>query len=225
MRLAAVTGLILAAPAIAGAAAAAEGHPRFGPTLFALALLVGAAKAGGLAAERFRQPAVLDELIVGISVSALAHVFVGAALSATSVGITARVLKDLGVTQTREAQIILGAAVLDDILGLIVLAVVTAIATAGAAGLALWTVAGILEGPRLADSSSPSRFPPTRLIRRQDVRRPTACRGASPPQAPYHRRPVPSTPPSHLSFPAPPTRRPRLAGMLPIFREARREPR
>lgn len=431
MRLAAVTGLVLAAPAIAGAAAAAEGHSRFGPTLFALALLVGGAKAGGLAAERFRQPAVLGELIVGISVSALAHVFVGAALSATSVGITARVLKDLGVTQTREAQIILGAAVLDDILGLIVLAAVTAIATAGAAGLAPWTVAGILvravlflgatavaghflssriirlaartnrpetilviglalcfslayaaeligladiigafaagllldpygrgvrpgqeaatlaelihplsslfvplffvlmgiqvhvgsvgtlsafavvltlgalvgkaacaprrrdrhepagdrdrddsprrgradlrghrqlahrrrsaapapepllrdrrdgpghdaghaaraavgvraaggEGPWLADPSSPSRFPPTRLIRRQDVRRPTACRGASPPQAPYHRRPVPPTPPSHLSFPAPPTRRPRLAGMLPIFREARREPR
>lgn len=54
----------------------------------------------------------------------LMHVFVGAVLTATSVGITARVLKDLGKTQTREAQIILGGAVLDDVLGLIVLAIV-----------------------------------------------------------------------------------------------------
>jgi len=46
-------------------------------------------------------------------------------LCATSVGITARVLKDLGRLQTQEARIILGAAVLDDVLGLVVLAVVT----------------------------------------------------------------------------------------------------
>jgi Na+:H+ antiporter len=64
----------------------------------------------------------------------LVHVFVGATLSATSVGITARVLKDLGVTQSREGQIILGAAILDDILGLMVLAVVTGIATGATAG-------------------------------------------------------------------------------------------
>lgn len=55
----------------------------------------------------------------------LLHVFLGATLAATSVGITARVLKDLRKTQTREAQIVLGAAVIDDVLGLIVLAVIT----------------------------------------------------------------------------------------------------
>ncbi len=52
------------------------------------------------------------------------HVFIGATLCATSVGITARVLKDLGRTQQRESRIILGAAVIDDVLGLVILTVV-----------------------------------------------------------------------------------------------------
>ncbi|QDT37172.1 cation:proton antiporter [Stratiformator vulcanicus] len=61
--------------------------------------------------------------------------FLGATLCATSVGITARVLKDIGRSQDTESQIILGAAVIDDVLGLIVLAVVSgAIAAASAAG-------------------------------------------------------------------------------------------
>lgn len=47
-----------------------------------------------------------------------------AALTATSVGITARVLSDLGHLQDRESQVVLGAAVIDDIVGLIILAVV-----------------------------------------------------------------------------------------------------
>ncbi|HUW33771.1 MAG TPA: cation:proton antiporter [Planctomycetota bacterium] len=54
--------------------------------------------------------------------------FVGAALMATSVGITARVLGDLGYTGTRVARIIIGAAVIDDILGILVLAVVSGLA-------------------------------------------------------------------------------------------------
>jgi Kef-type K+ transport system membrane component KefB len=58
----------------------------------------------------------------------LLSIFLGAALTATSVGITARVLSDLGHLQTREAQVILGAAVIDDILGLIILAVVSELA-------------------------------------------------------------------------------------------------
>jgi Kef-type K+ transport system membrane component KefB len=61
------------------------------------------------------------------------HLFVGATLCATSVGITARVLKDLGKTDTPEAKIILGAAVIDDVLGLVVLAVVQAIIVQGTA--------------------------------------------------------------------------------------------
>ncbi|MBI1355329.1 MAG: cation:proton antiporter [Acidobacteria bacterium] len=53
------------------------------------------------------------------------HLFVGATLAATSVGITARVLKDMRKMDTKEARIILGAAVVDDVLGLIILAVVS----------------------------------------------------------------------------------------------------
>ena len=59
--------------------------------------------------------------------STVESVFVGAALVATSVGITARVLADAGVLSTRVARVILGAAVLDDILGMIVLAVVSSL--------------------------------------------------------------------------------------------------
>ena len=62
----------------------------------------------------------------------LVHIFIGATLCATSVGITARVFKDLGKLATREARIILGAAVIDDVLGLLILAVVAgAIKAAG----------------------------------------------------------------------------------------------
>ncbi|MFO0912124.1 MAG: cation:proton antiporter [Pirellulales bacterium] len=64
------------------------------------------------------------------------HLFLGATLCATSVGITARVLKDLGKSHTDVAKIVLGAAVIDDILGLVVLAVVQAIIVNGSASLA-----------------------------------------------------------------------------------------
>jgi len=213
-------------PAVAWAAGPG-GHPGSGPVLFGLAVLVGAAKLGGLLAERWGQPSVLGELLVGIVLSnflplvfggeggiafvrseptllvlaeigvlillfdvgleadlrALAgvgpssllvatigvvvpillgwgaaawlipnsptfvHLFVGATLSATSVAITVRVLRDLGVMQSREGQIILGAAILDDILGLMVLAVVAGTVTAvasGGPGLSVLAVVGIL---------------------------------------------------------------------------------
>jgi Kef-type K+ transport system membrane component KefB len=55
-------------------------------------------------------------------------VFFGAALTATSVGITARVLSDLGHLKSDESQVILGAAVIDDILGLVLLTVIGAVA-------------------------------------------------------------------------------------------------
>jgi Kef-type K+ transport system membrane component KefB len=67
----------------------------------------------------------------------LAHVFIGATLCATSVGITARVLRDMGRLQTRESRIILGAAVIDDVMGLLILAVVAGAIRASAAGGAL----------------------------------------------------------------------------------------
>src|SRR5216683_247695 len=65
------------------------------------------------------------------------HAFLGATLTATSVGITARVLKDLGHAQSPEARIILGAAVIDDVLGLVILAVVAGVITAADRGSGL----------------------------------------------------------------------------------------
>jgi Kef-type K+ transport system membrane component KefB len=65
------------------------------------------------------------------------HIFIGATLTATSVGITARVMKDIGKLKTREAKIILGAAVIDDVLGLVVLAVVTGIIASHNTGVSL----------------------------------------------------------------------------------------
>jgi Kef-type K+ transport system membrane component KefB len=59
------------------------------------------------------------------------HLFVGATLCATSVGIKARVFKDLGKLQTTESSIIMGAAVLDDIIVLFILAIVTDIVVTG----------------------------------------------------------------------------------------------
>ncbi len=61
------------------------------------------------------------------------HVFLAAAITATSVGITARVLKDLGAWRSGEAKIILGAAVVDDIIALVVLGLVTGGLAAGPA--------------------------------------------------------------------------------------------
>ncbi|HZO27994.1 MAG TPA: cation:proton antiporter [Chloroflexota bacterium] len=62
-------------------------------------------------------------------------IFIGTAMVATSVGITARVLADLGHIRSDEARIILGAAVIDDILGMIVLAIVSALGQGGTVSL------------------------------------------------------------------------------------------
>jgi Kef-type K+ transport system membrane component KefB len=215
---------VVATPALVSAASGGA-HPRFGPILFSLAVLVMSAKVGGLLAERWRQPSVLGELLAGIALATLlplffeaerlafiraeptlrvlaevgvlillfdvgleadlralirvgassvlvaligvlvpiglgwsaarwllpespmvVHLLVGATLAATSVGITTRVLKDLGTLDSPEGQIILGAAILDDVLGLIILAIVTGIAAAAAGGEALSSAAigGIL---------------------------------------------------------------------------------
>lgn len=75
-------------------------------------------------------------LFVPAAESAL-HIFLGATLTATSVGITARVLTDLKKITTDEAKIILGAAVIDDVLGLMVLATVSGMITAAEAGVSL----------------------------------------------------------------------------------------
>jgi Kef-type K+ transport system membrane component KefB len=89
-----------------------------------------------------------------------AHLFVGAILTATSVGITARVFKDMGRLESGEARVILGAAVIDDILGLMILAVVTGIVTTGSVSTGsvlrivvvsgLFLLSSILLGGRVA---------------------------------------------------------------------------
>jgi len=88
------------------------------------------------------------------------HLFVGATLCATSVGIKARVFKDLGKLQTTESSILMGAAVLDDIIVLFILAIVTDIVVTGSVGpfhvvqtsifSILFLVGAILMGFKLA---------------------------------------------------------------------------
>ena len=98
-----------------------------------LALTVREISAVGVASVLVAVAGTVLTFVLGWSVSAWllrdqpSHVpiFVGAAITATSLGITARVLKDLGQARTREAQIVLGAAVLDDVIGLVVLTVVS----------------------------------------------------------------------------------------------------
>lgn len=70
-------------------------------------------------------------LVYLFHLSAVPAIFAGAALTATSIGITAKVLAELGQLSTTEGQIIIGAAVLDDVLGIIVLAVVASLAKTG----------------------------------------------------------------------------------------------
>ena len=72
----------------------------------------------------------------GASDLTVSAIFIGATLTATSVGITARVLSDLGQMRTQEAKIIIGAAIIDDVLGLVILTVVSGLA-AGASVEAL----------------------------------------------------------------------------------------
>ncbi|MEM9089842.1 MAG: cation:proton antiporter [Cyanobacteria bacterium P01_F01_bin.53] len=65
------------------------------------------------------------------NLSTIPALFAAAALTATSIGITSRIMQDMGVLNTKEGQIILGAAVLDDILGIAILAVAIGIAEHG----------------------------------------------------------------------------------------------
>lgn len=88
---------------------------------------------------------VVTPLMLGWGVAALwmpdagtgAHIFVGATLCATSIGITARVLRDLRQTRTTAARIILGAAVIDDVLGLLILAIIQGAIAAASSGRSL----------------------------------------------------------------------------------------
>lgn len=110
----------------------------------------------GLSSLLVAMSGVIAPMLLGWGVAAwflphegrLVHIYIGAVLCATSVGITARVLRDLGKVRTKEARIVLGAAVIDDVLGLLVLAVVSGMilaANRGSSGLPLseivWIVA------------------------------------------------------------------------------------
>ncbi|MEL6901200.1 MAG: cation:proton antiporter, partial [Cyanobacteria bacterium J06606_4] len=70
-------------------------------------------------------------LVLLFGIGTIPAVFAGAALTATSIGITAKVLAEMQQLSSREGQIIIGAAVLDDVLGIIVLAVVASLAKTG----------------------------------------------------------------------------------------------
>lgn len=89
---------------------------------------------------------VLATLVLGFGASrlclpgggpALTHAFVAVALCATSVGVTARVFRDLGRLETDDARLVLGAAVLDDVMGLVLLALAAGALHARAAGTSL----------------------------------------------------------------------------------------
>ncbi|MCS7309238.1 MAG: cation:proton antiporter [Armatimonadetes bacterium] len=91
---------------------------------------------------------VVVPAVLGFAVSmlwgqpTLTAAFIGATLTATSVGITARVLKDLGVLRWGESQIVLGAAVADDVIGLLILAVFSGLAQGES--LSFWQVGRVL---------------------------------------------------------------------------------
>ena len=88
----------------------------------------------GMIASSVALLGVVTPFVLGYYVSVLMFassveaMFIATALVATSVGITARVLDDLGMIHTQEAKIILGAAIIDDILGMIVLTLVSGVA-------------------------------------------------------------------------------------------------
>lgn len=206
--------LVGVAPAMASELPSGAADDTIVTVLIALVVIMLAAKLGGSVAARFRQPAVLGELILGVILGSLSlvgvpwfelikqshtiellaeigviillfqvglesnlgemmqvglssllvaslgvvapfflgwgvgawfyphasvymHMFLGATLTATSVGITARVFKDLNRMHTNEARIVLGAAVIDDVMGLVILAIVAGVITAAGGGQSL----------------------------------------------------------------------------------------
>lgn len=80
-------------------------------------------------------PFVLGTYLVGPLLlpgqSSMTYLFLGASFAATSVGIPARILREMGQLQTRAGRIFMGATVIDDILGLVILAIISSLATTG----------------------------------------------------------------------------------------------
>ena len=95
--------------------------------------LVGIVVPFGLGVLFWMSPLVPSEL--NVTSTFTTALFVGATLTATSVGITARLLGDMRVMSSLEAKLIIGAAVLDDIVGLVLLGIVATLATGAAVSL------------------------------------------------------------------------------------------
>lgn len=103
-------------------------------------------------------------LILRPDLSLNSSLFIAATLGATSIGITANVLDEMGRSQSREGRIVLGAAVLDDVLGLIILAVVTGLVLNGIVDFAqistvvlvscLFLVAAVMLGPTVVRATA-----------------------------------------------------------------------
>jgi Kef-type K+ transport system membrane component KefB len=91
---------------------------------------------------------VVTPAVLGFGVSVLlgqptmTAAFIGATLTATSVGITARVMKDLNILRWGESQIVLGAAVADDVIGLLILAVFSGLVQGET--LSVWQIGKVL---------------------------------------------------------------------------------
>ncbi len=91
---------------------------------------------------------VVTPAVLGFGVSVLlgqptmTAAFIGATLTATSVGITARVMKDLNILRWGESQIVLGAAVVDDVIGLLILAVFSGLVQGET--LSVWQIGKVL---------------------------------------------------------------------------------
>lgn len=104
-------------------------------------------RAAAVAAIGIVAPFALGTLLVGPlllpGLTQNAYLFLGATLAATSVGITGRVFRDLGRLDSTEARVVLGAAVIDDVLGLVILAVVSGLVQSGKVSLdgTAWIVA------------------------------------------------------------------------------------
>lgn len=99
-----------------------------------------------------------------LGVDLMASVVIGAALTATSIGISARVLSDLGQLRTQEGQVVIGAAVFDDVVGLIILSIVAAtvagaqLSAVGVAGTAATAIGSIVVAVALGSVAIPPLF-------------------------------------------------------------------
>ncbi len=88
-------------------------------------LLHSGFKSGVVALSGFVSPMLLGFMVSYwfFELSLLVSLFIGGTITATSIGITVRVLRDINCQHSHEGQVVLGAAVLDDVLGVILLAV------------------------------------------------------------------------------------------------------